>query len=102
LIERLRGYAGTRAGSFEIGIGCAVVLTDDVEASTAELAAIHSYLTREQLLASPKILIGDAAGAAEQILERERSLGITFQNLRGATPEELQPVVDKVKARVGV
>jgi hypothetical protein len=42
------------------------------------------------------------SGPAPQILERERSLGLTYQNLRGATPEELQPVIDQVKAGVGV
>ena len=101
-LERLRGYVGDRDDGFEVGIGCLAVLTDDVEASTAEYAAIHSYMSPEQVVASPKLVIGDAAGIADQILERGRNLGITFQNLRGATPEELQPVIEQVTGAVGV
>ena len=100
-LERLRGYVGERADSFEVGIGCLVVLTDDLEASTAEYAAIHSYLAPEEVGASPKIVIGDVASVADQMLERGRNLGITFHNLRGATPEELKPVIDQVMAGVG-
>jgi hypothetical protein len=59
-------------------------------------------MSPEQVVASPKLVIGDVAGIAEQILERGRNLGITLQNLRGATPEELQPVVEQVTAGVGV
>lgn len=101
-LERLRGYAGERADSFEIGIGCLVVLTDDPETSLAEYAAIHSYLAPDQVVASPKILLGDVASVAEQIRERGRNLGITFHNLRGATPEELQPVIERVTDGLGV
>ena len=58
-------------------------------------------MTREQVVASPKLVIATRPGSLEQILERGRNLGITFQNLRGATPEELQPVIDQVTAGVG-
>jgi hypothetical protein len=76
------------------------VLTDDIEATIAEYAAIHTYLSPEQLVSSPKILIGDAPAVADQILERGRTLGLTYQNLRGAPPEALAPVIDLVRAGV--
>jgi probable F420-dependent oxidoreductase len=98
-LDRLRGYAGARAATFEIGVGAPVVLTDDIEAATAELAAIHTYLTPEQVLASPKILVGDAESVTEQILERRENLGISYTMMRGASPEDLAPVLADARAR---
>jgi probable F420-dependent oxidoreductase len=97
-LDRLRGYAGSRAASLDIGTGAPVRLTDDAEATKAELAAIHTYLTPEQVLASPKLLVGDAAGVTEQIIERHANLGINYTVMRGATPEELAPVLAAARA----
>jgi probable F420-dependent oxidoreductase len=98
-LDRLRGYAGSHAATFEIGVGAPVVLTDDIEAATTELSAIHTYLTPEQVLASPKILVGDAESVTAQILERREKLGISYTMMRGASPEELAPVLADARAQ---
>jgi probable F420-dependent oxidoreductase len=97
-LERLRGYAGDRADRLEVGTGSAVVLTDDAAAAAAEMAEVHTYLTPAQILAAPKILIGTADEVAAQVLDRGRRLGLTYQVLRGATPEDLAPVLATVRA----
>lgn len=98
-LDRLRGYAGPRAASFEIGVGAPVVLTDDIDAATAELAAIHTYRSPEDVVASPKILVGDAASVTAQILERRANLGISYTMMRGAAPEDLAPVIAAARAQ---
>ncbi len=98
-LDRLRGYAGDRADNLEIGVGVPVTLTDDVDTAARELAAIHSYLEPDQVLASPKLLVGDVDSLAAQIIERRDSLGITYTVMRGPTPEELAPVVAAARAQ---
>lgn len=95
LLERLRRHAGTRP--LEIGTGAAVVLTDDAGASAAELATIHTYLTAEQILKSPKILIGTAPQITDRLIDRSASLGITYHVLRGAPPEQLTAVIARAR-----
>lgn len=97
-LERLRGYAGARAAALDIGTGAPVILTGDPEATKAELAAIHTYLTPEQVVASPKLLVGDMTSVTDQLVERHRSLGINYTVMRGATPEELAPVLAAARA----
>jgi probable F420-dependent oxidoreductase len=96
-LGRLRGYAGSRAAELEVGTGAAVVVTDDAAGTAEELAAIHTYLTPAQIRSSPKILIGTVSEIAAQILERGQRLGLTYQVLRGAAPEELAGVITRVR-----
>lgn len=96
-LKRLRSYVDGGAERLEVGTGAAVVLSDDAAAAAAELAAIHTYLTTEQVRTSPKILIGTADEIAAQILERGSSLGLTYNVLRGASPEELAPILAQVR-----
>jgi alkanesulfonate monooxygenase SsuD/methylene tetrahydromethanopterin reductase-like flavin-dependent oxidoreductase (luciferase family) len=96
-LDRLRVHVGSE--DFEIGVGAPVTLTDDVEATASELAQIHSYLEPGQVLASPKLLVGDVAGVADQIIERRESLGISYTVMRGPTPEQLAPVLAAARAR---
>ncbi|HEX3803322.1 MAG TPA: LLM class flavin-dependent oxidoreductase [Solirubrobacteraceae bacterium] len=98
-LDRLRGYAGDGADDFEIGVGAPVTLTHDLEAKAKELAEIHSYLEPRQVLASPKLLVGDIDSLAAQIVERRDSLGITYTVMRGPTPEELAPVLAAARAQ---
>jgi probable F420-dependent oxidoreductase len=99
-LERLRGFAGSRTAALDIGVGAPVVLTDDAEATEADLAAIHTYLRPEQVPASPKLLVGDVASVADQIIERRANLGINYTVMRGATPEELAPVLTAARAAI--
>jgi probable F420-dependent oxidoreductase len=96
-LGRLRGYAGSRAAELEVGTGAPVVVTDDAAGTAEELAAIHTYLTPSQVRSSPKILIGTVSEIAAQILERGKHLGLTYQVLRGAAPQEFAGVIAQVK-----
>jgi probable F420-dependent oxidoreductase len=97
-LGRLRGYAAERASRLIIGTGAEVIITDDARSEAERVAAIHTYLSAEQVLASPKILIGTPEEIAEQILERARRLGITHYVLRGATPDQLGSIATQVRA----
>jgi probable F420-dependent oxidoreductase len=96
-LARLRDYAGDRADQLELGVGLPLVITDDAEAEAAKLAEIHTYLTPQQILASPKIILGTVDEIAAQIIDRGKTLGITYNILRGAEPEVLGEVIRKVK-----
>jgi probable F420-dependent oxidoreductase len=96
-LGRLRGYAGDRAGQLEVGTGAAVIVTNDAQGTAGELAAVHTYLTPEQIRSSPKILIGTVGEIAGLILDRGRRLGLTYQVLRGATAEVLADVITQVR-----
>jgi probable F420-dependent oxidoreductase len=97
-LDRLRRYARDRAGHFEIGTGVEVILTDDALATAEQLAKTHTYLSPEQIRSSPKILIGSVEEIAAQILDRGHQLDLTYLVMRGAAPEELTPVMNRVRA----
>jgi probable F420-dependent oxidoreductase len=97
-LDRLRGYAGPRAGQLVIGTGVQVILTEDAAAAAEQVAAIHTYLSADQVRSSPKILIGTPDEIAAQILERGRRLGITYYSMRGAAPEELAAIATRVRS----
>jgi probable F420-dependent oxidoreductase len=96
-LGRLRRYAGDRAGQLEVGVGAAVIVTDDARGTAENLAAIHTYLTPAQIRSSPKILIGTVGEIAAQVLDRSRRLGLTYQVLRGTAPEVLATVITRVR-----
>lgn len=96
-LDRFRGFGVDRAKYLEVGTGALVVLTDDAGAAAEKLTKIHTYLTAEQIRSSPKILVGTTDEIGDQILERDRRLGLTYQVLRGATPEDLAPVISRVR-----
>jgi probable F420-dependent oxidoreductase len=95
-LEVLRAAARERPDPVEIGTGAPVTLTDDAEREATALAEIHTYLSPQQILDSPKILIGTVAEVAARIRARGE-LGLTYQVLRGPSPEELAPVLADVK-----
>jgi probable F420-dependent oxidoreductase len=97
-LERLRTYAGQRADQLVVGTGVEVILTEDAPATAERLAAIHTYLSPEQVRSSPKILIGTPDEIAAQILERGQRLGLTYYVMRGAAPEELGAIIARVRA----
>jgi alkanesulfonate monooxygenase SsuD/methylene tetrahydromethanopterin reductase-like flavin-dependent oxidoreductase (luciferase family) len=97
-LDRLRSYAGQRADQLVIGTGVEVILTDNAAVTAERLAAIHTYLSPEQVRSSPKILIGTPEEIAAQILERGQRLGLTYYVMRGAAPEELGAIIARVRA----
>jgi probable F420-dependent oxidoreductase len=101
-LEQLRAEAGERAAGLEIGTGAPVIITDDAEAWAQEKAKLHTYLTPEALLASPKVLAGTVEQVADRILEYRERLGLTYYVFtRSQSPEELAPVVELVRKKAG-
>jgi probable F420-dependent oxidoreductase len=97
-VQRLRGYAVDRSDSLEVGVGTAVHLTDDSRRVAEEVAAVHTYLTPEQVMRSPKILIGTPEEIAAEVADRRVDLGLGYLVLRGGSPEDLAPVLKAVRA----
>jgi probable F420-dependent oxidoreductase len=94
LLDRVREYAGARAGDIEFGTGVSVTVTDDSASAAQELARVHTYLTPDQIRASPKALIGSAEEIATQVVDRGRRLGLTYHVMHGAAgPETLAPIL---------
>jgi probable F420-dependent oxidoreductase len=96
-VERLRGYAAGRSEPIELSTSSVVHITDDGRRVAEEVAAVHTYLTPEQVLRSPKILIGTVEEIAAEVAERRAELGLEYLVLRGGSPEELAPVLDAVR-----
>lgn len=101
-LELLRTAAGDRAEELEIGTGAPVVITDDARSWAEEKAKLHTYLTPEDILASPKVLVGTVEQLADRILDYAQRLGLTsYVFTRSRTPEELVPVVELVRKKAG-
>lgn len=96
-----REFMNRLPGEAERGVGAPVVITDDARAEAAKLAEIHTYLTPEQILASPKILIGTVDEIAAQIVARRETFGFTYYVLRGAEPAVLGEIIRTVKESAG-
>jgi alkanesulfonate monooxygenase SsuD/methylene tetrahydromethanopterin reductase-like flavin-dependent oxidoreductase (luciferase family) len=90
-LQRFRGYAEGRADQLEIGTGVEIVLTDDAPSEAQRLAATHTYLSPDQVLSSPKILIGTPEDIGVQILERVERYGITLYVMHGTHPISSEP-----------
>ena len=101
-LERLRAAAGDRMAQLEIGTGAPVVITDDARGWAEEKARLHTYLTPEDILASPKVLVGTVEQIADRILDYGQRLGLThYVFTRSRSPEELVPLVELVKKKAG-
>ncbi|MDR0358419.1 MAG: hypothetical protein LBJ87_03000, partial [bacterium] len=101
-LERLRAAAGDRMAQLEIGTGAPVVITDDARGWAEEKAKLHTYLTPEDILASPKVLVGTVEQIADRILDYAQRLGLThYVFTRSRSPEELAPLVELVRKKAG-
>ncbi len=58
-----------------IGTGAEVILTQDAPATAERVAAVHAYLSPEQVRSSPKILIGTPDEIAAEIIQRRTASG---------------------------
>jgi probable F420-dependent oxidoreductase len=94
-----QAWAGER--DLEINAGVQMQITSDREGVARELASIHSYLTPEQIIASPKLLIGTVEQIAERILEYGERLGLTYNVVIGVEAERFAPVIQRVRQATG-
>jgi alkanesulfonate monooxygenase SsuD/methylene tetrahydromethanopterin reductase-like flavin-dependent oxidoreductase (luciferase family) len=98
-LAQARAWAGER--DLEINAGVQVQITADREGVARELASIHSYLTPEQIIASPKLLIGTVEQIAERVLEYGERLGLTYNVVIGVEAEQFAPVIQRVRQATG-
>jgi probable F420-dependent oxidoreductase len=103
-IAFLRERAGDRADEIETNVAIQVVrVTNDRRGAAEEIQrVIAPYLSIEQILDSPKILVGTIDQMVEQVSEWRERLGIAFYSL--LVPDlqvlhEFAPVVERLKGK---
>jgi probable F420-dependent oxidoreductase len=96
-IAAVRAGAGARFDQIELNVGLEVHITGDRQAAAEEARRIHSYLSVDEILASPKFLAGSTDEIAEQILGHRERFGLSYFATLGVTPAEFAPVIDSVR-----
>jgi probable F420-dependent oxidoreductase len=98
-LAEAREWAGGR--DLEINVGVPVRITPDREGVARELAKVHTYLSPEQIIASPKLLIGTVDQIAERILDYGERLGLTYNVVIGVDADQFAPVIRRVRKATG-
>lgn len=96
-IAAVRAGAGDRFDRIELNVGAEVHLTTDRRAVAEEASRIHSSLSVDEILASPKFLAGSTDEIAEQLLAHRERFGLTYFATIGVTPAEFAPVIDALR-----
>jgi probable F420-dependent oxidoreductase len=92
----VREQAGDRDPELNVLVQ-AVVVTDDRRGTAAKLAAERfSYLSAEQVLETPFLLIGTAAEIAEQLVSRRERFGFSFITVHEPYMETFAPVIERL------
>jgi len=81
----------------EFNVVLEVHITADRRAAAEEAHRIHSYLSVDEILASPKFLAGTTDEIAEQLVGHRQRFGISYFATIGVTPAEFAPVIDAVR-----
>ena len=97
-IAAVRAGAGDRFDQIELNVGAEVRITADRRAAAEEARRIHSYLTVDEILASPKFLAGSTGEIAEQLLGHRERFGLSYFATIGVTPDEFAPVIDALRS----
>ena len=96
-IAAVRTGAGSRFDQVELNVGADVRITTERRAAAEEAHRIHSYLSIDEILASPKFLAGSTDEIAEQILGHRERFGFGYFATIGVTPVEFAPVIDALR-----
>jgi probable F420-dependent oxidoreductase len=98
-IAAIRAGAGDRFDRIELNVGAEVHITADRRAAAEEAHRIHSYLSVDEILASPKFLAGSTDEIAEQLIGHRQRFGLTYFATIGVTPAQFAPVIDALRMR---
>ena len=95
----VRQEAGDRADDLELhALIQLVVVTDDRAGAARDLVAKRlPYLTVEELLATPFILIGTAGEIADQLTERRERYGFSFITVHEPYMTAFGPVIERLR-----
>jgi alkanesulfonate monooxygenase SsuD/methylene tetrahydromethanopterin reductase-like flavin-dependent oxidoreductase (luciferase family) len=96
-IAAVRAGAGDRFDQIELNVGAEVRITADRRAAAEEARRIHSYLSVDEILASPKFLAGSTGEIAEQLLGHRERFGLSYFATIGVTPAAFAPVIDALR-----
>jgi probable F420-dependent oxidoreductase len=92
-IAAVRIGAGDRFDQIELNVGALVTITSDPRAAAEKAHQIHTYLSVDEILASPKFLAGTTEEIADQILGHRERFGLSYFAIVGVTPAEFAPVI---------
>jgi probable F420-dependent oxidoreductase len=92
-IEVVRAAAGDRFDEIELNVGAEVHITDDRRAAAEKAHQIHTYLSVEDILASPKFLAGTTDEIAEQLQAHRETYGLSYFAIVGIAAAEFAPVI---------
>jgi probable F420-dependent oxidoreductase len=101
-VDLVRAAAGPRAGRLELGVLVqAVIVTDDVERTAAELAerfGTEGMAEDEPLWQNPYLLIGTPDEMARTLIERRERFGFSHIVTHGASQDALAEVISAVRS----
>jgi probable F420-dependent oxidoreductase len=92
-IEVVRAAAGDRFDQIELNVGAEVHITGDRQAAAEQAHQIHTYLSIEDVLASPKFLAGTTGEIADQLRAHRQDYGLSYFAIIGISPAQFAPVI---------
>jgi len=96
-IEVVRAAAGDRFEQIELNVGAEVHLGADRQAAAEKAHQVHTYLSIDDILASPKFLAGAPDQIAEQLLAHRETYGLSYFGIIGVPPAEFASVIAAVR-----
>ncbi|MGH3322000.1 MAG: TIGR03621 family F420-dependent LLM class oxidoreductase [Streptosporangiaceae bacterium] len=99
-VDLVRRLAGERLASLEINaLVQRVVITDDRNTTARELQDLLPYLTADQILTTPFLLLGTPDEMADQLLRQRDELGISYISVHEHSLRALAPVIARLAGR---
>lgn len=92
-IAAVRAGAGDRFDQIELNVGAEVRITGDRQTAAEEAHRIHSYLSVDEILASPKFLAGTPDEIADQLIGHRARFGLSSFATIGVTTTQFAPVI---------
>jgi alkanesulfonate monooxygenase SsuD/methylene tetrahydromethanopterin reductase-like flavin-dependent oxidoreductase (luciferase family) len=96
-IAAIRAGAGDRFDQIDLNVGAEVHITTDRQTAAEQAHQAHSYLSVDEILASPKFLAGTTDEIAEQLRGHRERFGLNYFATIGIPPGEFAPVIDALR-----
>ncbi len=98
-IAWVREAAGDRFADIELNVAVSDVIVTDNGAEAADEVADRYGVTRDDVLASPQILIGSPEEMVERLQERRETYGFSYIVVTEPNLEKVAPVVARLSGR---
>jgi alkanesulfonate monooxygenase SsuD/methylene tetrahydromethanopterin reductase-like flavin-dependent oxidoreductase (luciferase family) len=96
-IAAIRAGAGDRFDQIDLNVGAEVHITTDRHTAAEQAHQAHSYLSVDEILASPKFLAGTTDEIAEQLRGHRERFGLNYFATIGIPPAEFAPVIHALR-----